>query len=247
MPHYTLHLSLSSPIMAPHLRSKVPVGKTPTTTTTANAPASPVASSSLQHANDTPPLSPSAPSSLTMLPPMSPTSDISPSSLKNTVPSYTCLPLKEPSSDLDTDSETAYTQTKPAYIHVSMSSNIAFIEHPVTKHCLILTIGDVSPKALVDLIDAHNKYFIVKDINDADKVKKILGRFKDVHIRDWITSDREHLLALDYEAFIAELHANYLPANWEDNVCMQILSIKMEKNNKFWDWCQSMHALNIVL
>jgi len=45
-----------------------------------------------------------------------------------------------------------------------MAPNIAFVEHPVTKHCPILTAGDVSPKALVDLVDAHNEYFIAKDI-----------------------------------------------------------------------------------
>jgi len=128
-----------------------------------------------------------------------------------------------------------------------MSSNIAFIEHPVTKHCPILTAGDVSPKALVDLVDAHNEYFIAKDIEDKDKVKKILGGFKDVHIRDWIASDRERLLALDYMAFMDELHINYLPADWEDNVCTETLGMKMDKNAKFWDWCQAMCALNIVL
>jgi len=128
-----------------------------------------------------------------------------------------------------------------------MSSNIAFVEHPVTKHCPILTTGDVSPKALVDLVDAHNEYVIAKDIDDADKVKKFLGRFKDVHICDWIASDRERLLALDYEAFMAELRINYLPADWEDNVRTEILGMKMERNDKFWDWCQSMRALNIIL
>lgn len=116
-----------------------------------------------------------------------------------------------------------------------MSSTIAFIENPVTKHCLILTTGDMSPKALVNLVNAHNKYFIAKDIDDKDKVKKILGGFKDVHIHDWIASDRECLLALDYKVFMVELHANYLPANWEDNVCTEILGMKMDKNTKFWD------------
>ena len=128
-----------------------------------------------------------------------------------------------------------------------MSSNIAFVEHPVTKHCPILTTGDVSPKALVDLVDAHNEYFIAKDIDDKDKVKKILGGFKDMHIHDWIASDRERLLTLDYSAFMAELRTNYLPADWEDNVPTEILSMKMDKNAKFWDWCQAMRALNIVL
>ena len=93
----------------------------------------------------------------------------------------------------------------------------------------------------------HNEYFIAKDIDDKDKVKKILGGFKDVHIRNWITSDRECLLTLDYSAFMAELHTNYLPVDWEDNVHTEILSMKMDKNAKFWDWCQAMHTLNIVL
>ena len=53
-----------------------------------------------------------------------------------------------------------------------MSSTMAFVEHPVTKHCSILTAGNVSPKALFDLVDTHNEYFIVKDIDDKDKVHK---------------------------------------------------------------------------
>ena len=128
-----------------------------------------------------------------------------------------------------------------------MAPNIAFVEHPVTKHCPILTAGDVSPKALVDLVDAHNEYFIAKDIDDDDKVKKILGGFKDVHIRDWISSDRERLLKLEYSAFMEELRLNYLPADWEDNVRTEILGMKMGKDVKFWDWCQEIRALNIVL
>jgi len=124
---------------------------------------------------------------------------------------------------------------------------MACVDHPVTKHCPILTAGDVSPKALVDLVDAHEEYFIAKDIADADKVKKILGGFKDVHIRDWIASDRDRLLALTYKEFISELRTNYLPADWEDNVRTQILTLKMDKNVKFWDWCQEIRALNIVL
>ena len=44
-----------------------------------------------------------------------------------------------------------------------------------------------------------------------------------------------------------ELHVNYLPADWEDNVHTEILGMKMEKNVKFWDWCQEICALNIVL
>jgi len=128
-----------------------------------------------------------------------------------------------------------------------MASTLATVEHPITKHCPILTAGDITPKAIVDLGDAHNEYFIAKEIEDTDKVKKILGGFKDVHIRDWIASDRVRLLALSYEDFMAELQTNYLPPDWEEEVQNQILGMRMEKNVKFWDWCQQMRAINIVL
>ncbi|KAF8885403.1 hypothetical protein CPB84DRAFT_1685520 [Gymnopilus junonius] len=128
-----------------------------------------------------------------------------------------------------------------------MASTIASIEHPVTKHCLILTTGDITPKVLVDLADAHHEYFIVKEIDDTDKVKKILGGFKCVHVRDWIACECDCLLKLTYEDFMAEVCSNYLPLNWEETVCTQLLGMKMKQNDKFWDWCQELCALNIVL
>ena len=127
------------------------------------------------------------------------------------------------------------------------SSTMATVEHPVMKHCPILTAGEVTPKALVDLTDAHNEYFIAKDIEDKDKVKKILGGFKCVHIRDWIACERACLLALSYKVFMEELRASYLPPDWEETVCTQILGMRMKPNIKFWDWVQEMRALNIIL
>lgn len=128
-----------------------------------------------------------------------------------------------------------------------MASSQATVEHPITKHCPILTAGEVTPKALVDLTDAHNEFFIAKDIEDKDKVKKILGGFKCVHIRDWIACERARLLTLSYEAFMAEVRSSYLPPDWEETVRTQILGMQMKSTDKFWDWVQEMRALNIVL
>ena len=154
------------------------------------------------------------------------------------------------SSDSDSDyfiQKPAYTNKKPAYTHPNMSSNIAAVEHLTSKHCPVLTAGDISPKVLVDLTDAHNEYFLAKEIADADKVKKILGGFRCVHIRDWISCERERLVNLSYAEFMSELRENYLPPDWEDSVRAQILAMQMRRNVKFWDWCQEMRALNIVL
>ena len=92
-----------------------------------------------------------------------------------------------------TQSNTAYTNPKSAYNESKMSSNIAVVEHITIMHCPILTVGNISPKVLVDLTDAHNEFFLAKEIANVDKVKEILGGFRCVHICDWISCEREHL------------------------------------------------------
>ena len=116
-----------------------------------------------------------------------------------------------------------------------MSSTKAIVDHPITKHCPILSAGDITPKALIDLEDAHNEFFIAKEVNETEKVKKIFGGFKCVHVRNWIASERENLLKLSYDEFMTELRSNYLPPNWEETVRSQILGMRMEKTDKFWD------------
>jgi len=166
------------------------------------------------------------------------------------------IPLHIESSDSDSDSNfdfisvnynSAYNHKKTAYMQSNMASGLASVEHPITKHCPLLTAGDISPNMLVDLTDAHNEFFITKEIAEEDKVKKILGGVKDVHIHDWIACNCERLIVLNYTEFMAELRTNYLAPDWEENVHTQILAMQMHKDVKFWDWCQEMRALNIVL
>jgi hypothetical protein len=106
-----------------------------------------------------------------------------------------------------------------------MSSHYATVDNSITKHCPILSARDITPKALIDLEDAHNEYFIAKEINETNKVKKILGGFKCMHIHNWIASEREVLITLKYSDFMSQLQANYLPPNWKEMVCSQILSM----------------------
>jgi hypothetical protein len=44
-----------------------------------------------------------------------------------------------------------------------------------------------------------------------------------------------------------EVRANYLPPDWEEIIRTQILRMQMKKGVKFWDWCQEMRAINIIL
>jgi hypothetical protein len=89
--------------------------------------------------------------------------------------------------------KTAYMNPSHAYTQSSMSSHYATVDHPIIKHCPIFSARDITPKALINLEDAHNEYFIAEEINETDKVKKILGGFKCMHIHNWIASEREVL------------------------------------------------------
>jgi hypothetical protein len=128
-----------------------------------------------------------------------------------------------------------------------MSSNIAVIEHPITKHCPLLTAGDLTPQTLLLAENAFNEFFIAKGTAKEEEVKLILGAFKDVHIQDWIATDRERLLTLTFSTSMAELRKNFLPSDWVDTICIQLLGMRMSRNTRFWDFAQEVRALNIVL
>ena len=128
-----------------------------------------------------------------------------------------------------------------------MSCALAMVEHPITKHCPILTGGDTTPQTLLILENAFNEFFIAKNVTQEDQVEVILGAFKCVHIRDWIATDRDHILTLSFDDFMTKLRANFLPSNWVEMVRMSLLRMRMTKNMRFWDFAQDIRALNIVL
>jgi hypothetical protein len=87
-----------------------------------------------------------------------------------------------------------------------MLPTTAIIKHAITKHCPIVTGKD---QTILLAENVFNKFFISKTIAAQDQVKMILSAFKDVHICDWITTDRQCLLALTFEKFIEELWVNF--------------------------------------
>jgi hypothetical protein len=147
----------------------------------------------------------------------------------------------------ESDSYIAYTQIKGAYIQPKMTSNLSTVKHPITKHCPIITSGELTPQILLLTKNAFNEFFIVKTVFKEDEVKLILRAFKDVHIRDWIVMDHEHLLAVTFTTFMAKLCSTFLPLDWVETICISLLGMRMSRNMKFWDYAQEVHAQNIVL
>ena len=104
-----------------------------------------------------------------------------------------------------------------------------------------------APQTLLLAKNMFQEFFIAKSIADKEKVKLILGVFKDMHIRDWIATDCVCLLGLIFDDFMSELCTNFLPSDWVESIQISLLRMRMMKNVKFWDYAQEVHALNIVL
>jgi hypothetical protein len=128
-----------------------------------------------------------------------------------------------------------------------MTSNVSMVEHPITKHCPIITGGELTPQTLLLGKYTLNKFFIAKTVPKEDEVKLILGAFKDIHIRDWITMDHKCLLTLTFMAFMSKLCSTFLSSDWVESVCVSLLGKRMSKSMRFWDYAQEIHTLNIVL
>src|SRR5277367_583296 len=129
-------------------------------------------------------------------------------------PPPTSPPSSSSSSDSDYRTSYAYIPHKHAYTQHKMAPSMATVKHPITKHCPIMSAGDVTPQTLLLLENAFGEYFIAKSIAETYQVKHILGAFKCIHIRDWIASDCAPLLSLSFEEFMQELRNNYLPSDW---------------------------------
>src|SRR5271154_5806281 len=93
--------------------------------------------------------------------------------------------------------------------------------------------GVITPQTMLLLENAFNEFFVAKSIEDSDRVRYILGAFKDVHVRDWISSDRSALLLLSFEDFMTELHNNFLPDDWVEEVRAELLGMRLKKGSNF--------------
>src|SRR5271156_248795 len=90
-----------------------------------------------------------------------------------TSPSST-VPHSSSSSDSSSDSDLEAAYIQPAYIQQQTSQIMsshkpkASVEHPITKHCPVLSPGEPIPQVLLSLENAFNEFFIAKGIDDKD-------------------------------------------------------------------------------
>lgn len=157
-------------------------------------------------------------------------------------------PANSISSESDCDFSSAYTHYQGRTMS-SANNGQAMSLYTNLSHPPILSDGDLTPKALLTFEEDCNSYFLNAKggVADDHKVLRILNSFRDVHVRNWITTDRAGLTALTFENFMKRLRTEFLPPNWEDKVRSRILGSKMPRNERFIQWARSLQAENYVL
>jgi len=167
-------------------------------------------------------------------------------------PSSTSLPPSY-SSDSDSDLEIAVlstSNTKMAYMSsLQKTAGLACSIHPVINHPPVFSEGQITPKELIIFEQDCEAYFLNAKGGDPkeQRIAHIITVFKDPLIQNWITSNRDGLVALTFEEFMKKLRGMFLPKDWEETVRIQILGSKMPRNECFILWAQGLQATNCVL
>ena len=81
----------------------------------------------------------------------------------------------------DSNDSSAYIPQKHAYKNVSRICNSQTPGDQTLSNCYW---RDLMPQMILLAENAFNEYFIVKNVTNEEKVKFILGAFKDLHIQD---------------------------------------------------------------
>ena len=122
----------------------------------------------------------------------------------------------------------------------------ASVEQDTPSKAPMLFSGDITPKVMREFEDACFGYFENKEIAADKQVRKILAGLKDDRVKEWLSVDRDRVCNLTFAEFMVEFRASYLPKNWEQDACAEVLSLT-QGNQTFWDFTISLQSKNTLL
>jgi hypothetical protein len=123
---------------------------------------------------------------------------------------------------------------------------MATLEQSSPSKVPVLTPGDISPSVMRQFEHGCKNYFVHKKIIVDDQVALIIGGIQDSRVGDWISGERDRLIALSFNDFMIEFHTNYLAEDWEEDTLHEILSMT-QGNTSFWDFAVAIQNKNSLL
>ncbi|KII87828.1 hypothetical protein PLICRDRAFT_73864, partial [Plicaturopsis crispa FD-325 SS-3] len=110
----------------------------------------------------------------------------------------------------------------------------------------VLTAGKVSPRVLREWAQGAGGYFFHGGIIPSRQVEAVASGIRDDRLQDWYMGDKERIIALTFEQFLAEVRVKCLPEDWEYDVRSAILSSRQGAST-FEDWYIKMSSENALL
>ncbi|KAI6011596.1 hypothetical protein EDC04DRAFT_2580428, partial [Pisolithus marmoratus] len=89
-------------------------------------------------------------------------------------------------------------------------------------------------------------FFRQKGVAAEDQVIKVVGNLLDPHIQDWYSNNGDHLMALSFMEFMAEVCKYWLPSDWAASVRQKML-LSMQGTKAFHLWAVEIESLNVLL
>ena len=129
-------------------------------------------------------------------------------------------------------------------------TNTASVKHDVITHPPMITDGELSPKIIREFEIRCNVYFmnIKGGVADDQKVRKLLGSFKNTLIQDWMSTESDRLIQLSFTDFMNEFRERWLPTNWEQSVLTQMLGTHLDPTKQtFETWASQILSHNVSL
>ena len=86
-----------------------------------------------------------------------------------------------------------------------------------------------------------------KDIAEEKQTVKVMTNLKDPHWEDWVKVHCDKLKVLQLKMFLAELQNNFMPANWDTDICIELNAMIQGNNQSFHNFTTTVQNQNGLL
>ena len=90
-------------------------------------------------------------------------------------------------------------------------------------------------------------YVTNKDIAEERQTVKVMTAMKDPHWEDWVEVHYDELKALTLKAFLTKFKDNFMPANWETDVCIELNVMSQNDHQSFHNFAIAVQNKNGLL
>ncbi|OJT13242.1 Transposon Tf2-12 polyprotein [Trametes pubescens] len=127
------------------------------------------------------------------------------------------------------------------------ASGEATVIHLNLKTVPSLTAGRVTPAALFSWEAGCRQYFRHKSVEEKNQVAFVSGGLQDPRMMDWWMTNAPELEVLSFKEFMAKLRAQWLPANWANEIVTSMFQNKQKDEDSFDVWVTSLEKQNVYL